>query len=172
MDDSAEEWKPIPQWAEVYEVSNQGRVRNRKTGLILRPGPSGTGYLAVCLSSQARKQSRKVHTLVCAAFLGPRPRGYHINHVDSDKHNNSLSNLEYLPPRIHSVLSFQHGIAVGRDIRDKLRRPRDRKLTVEDVQDIRRLSATMGSRQIGKLYGLHHETICRIIRRQAWKHVA
>lgn len=44
-----ETWKPIADYVGLYEVSNKGRVRNLKTGRILKPGNNGRGYLFVGL---------------------------------------------------------------------------------------------------------------------------
>lgn len=89
-------------WADCYhgryEVSNHGNVRNSGTRKILSPGKQSRGYLTVNLydgSSPKRPRSHCVHNLVMLAFVGAVPTGWQINHLDGDKTNNTLWNLEY-----------------------------------------------------------------------------
>lgn len=101
-------WKDVPNHSN-YEVSNEGRVRNKATGKALSSSGSikGEGYAGVTLgtgvgtgngrkSNGLKMKSYKVHRLVMLAFVGPCPEGCNVNHKDGDKRNNSLSNLEYV----------------------------------------------------------------------------
>jgi hypothetical protein len=87
-----EVWKPIAGFADRYEVSSWGRVRSRARGTprILRPGPSNCGHLSVSLG---RRNTRMVHQLVTTTFIGPRPPGEEVRHLDGDPANNRLTNL-------------------------------------------------------------------------------
>lgn len=85
-------WKTI-EIAPNYEVSNLGRVRNRK-GLILKPSTSH-GYYHVILMNNKKRISRNVHRLVAEAFI-PNPNNYLcINHKDECRTNNAVDNLEW-----------------------------------------------------------------------------
>lgn len=97
-------WKPIP-GHEGYEASDLGHVRSwrhtggvarRTTPKVLRPRADRDGYLRVCLG---RAKTHHVHTLVARAFLGPRPEGREIDHVNGAKDDNRLANLEYVSGR-------------------------------------------------------------------------
>ena len=105
-------WQPIDGYQGLYEVSNLGRVRSldrsvakrgragvmmtlRLQGKILQPQPDGGKRLFVTLSKNGKYKPTKVHKLVAAAFIGPRPEGLDINHIDGDHQNNAVSNLEY-----------------------------------------------------------------------------
>lgn len=85
-------WKPIDN---RYSVSNYGRVRNNETRKILKPRKNSRGYFRVYLYLNEFKRDFFVHKLVANAFLGKRPKGYVINHLDGDKQNNCVWNLEY-----------------------------------------------------------------------------
>lgn len=78
-----------------YEVSNSGKVRNAETGLVLKPVVC-KGYCIVSLSDDTHKQKNlKVHRLVAEAFL-PNPNGKAtVNHIDENKQNNEVVNLEW-----------------------------------------------------------------------------
>jgi hypothetical protein len=62
--------------------------------LSTRPNP-GNGYLLVGLHHHRRQTTRTVHSLVAEAFIGPRPAGQQIRHLDGDPVNNHLGNLRY-----------------------------------------------------------------------------
>ena len=89
-------WQPVEGYEGLYEVSDQGRVRSKAKGRILRPSSSGPGYSAVVLSKHGKVKTRYIHHLVAFAFIGKRPDGMDINHKDCDKENNAVSNLEYI----------------------------------------------------------------------------
>ena len=93
-----EEWKPIPGYEGLYEVSNYGRVRSFKwssNGKILSPGKDGSGYLFVTLCKDGKTKLRKMHRLVAEAFI-PNPSNFpQVNHMDECKENNYFGNLEW-----------------------------------------------------------------------------
>ena len=99
-----EVWRDIEGYEMIYQVSNMGRVkrldgidsqgRNWK-GRILSPGIDKGGYLKVCLYKEGKVNRFLVHRLVAHAFI-PNPEGLpQINHIDEDKTNNLVDNLEY-----------------------------------------------------------------------------
>ncbi len=91
---NAEIWKPCVGFENFYEVSDLGRVRRTGKDVLAFKKHSG-GYVMVCLHVN-RPAYRTVHSLVCEAFIGPRPEGAEINHRDANKQNNYPSNLEYV----------------------------------------------------------------------------
>ena len=88
-----EEWKDIQGYEGLYQVSNLGRVKNKK-GLIMKLGYNHARYRVVTLYKN-KKRTFKVHRLVAKAFI-PNPNNYpQVNHKDEDKNNNCASNLEW-----------------------------------------------------------------------------
>lgn len=76
-----------------YEISSHGRVRNKRTGYILRPFPDRYGYLRVSLGNV---DNVYIHRLVCESFHGlPDDDRCQVNHIDCDRQNNHSSNLEW-----------------------------------------------------------------------------
>ena len=96
MTTTEEIYKPIIGY-DNYEVSNLGHIRNIKTGRILRGATSNTGYYFVSLSQNGKTKSHSVHRLVLETF-DPRPNMHALdaNHIDWDKTNNKLENLEWV----------------------------------------------------------------------------
>lgn len=90
-----EEWRPVVGFEGFYEVSSEGRVRSFRRGAngrLLRPGISSNDYPTVALG---RGNSRTVHSLVAAAFIGPCPEGEEVRHHDNDRRNPRATNLRY-----------------------------------------------------------------------------
>lgn len=86
MENLIEEWRPVNGYEGVYEVSNQGRVRNAKTKRIRKPFNNGNDYFYV-------GKLGRLNRLVALAFI-PNPNGYSdVHHIDENKENNCVSNL-------------------------------------------------------------------------------
>ena len=98
-----EVFKDVKGYKGKYEVSNLGRVKSLKFNKekILKAGVNANGYLQVNLFKDGKCKARKVHQLVAVAFLGHKPCGMKlvVNHIDIDKLNNNVSNLEIVTAR-------------------------------------------------------------------------
>ena len=99
-----EEWRTVPSHPD-YEVSNEGGFRRATpgsgtwAGRALKPFPN-SGYLKVTICTGKGNGAREcLHVLVAEAFLGPRPEGLQIDHIDDDKLNCRAANLEYVTQR-------------------------------------------------------------------------
>lgn len=89
-----ENWKIINQFPK-YEVSTYGRVRNVKTKKVLYIKRHTNGYLQVVIQKQGKKNYLYIHRLVACAFL-PNPQNLPlVNHIDEDKTNNHVENIEW-----------------------------------------------------------------------------
>lgn len=102
-------WKPIPGYEGIYEASNHGNIRsldrtvehingyNRTLrGRTLQPVTNPRhGHLTVVLSKNGIRHRRYIHQLVMEAFVGPRPHGQLVRHLDDNPTNNHLQNLAY-----------------------------------------------------------------------------
>lgn len=105
-----ETWKQIKGYEGLYAVSNLGRVRSfdrvvdrGKFGLhlhkgkIFSPTNNGTGYLIVGLKGTDRKRKNHyVHRLVADAFLPNDEKKEQVNHLDRNRSNNRVDNLEWV----------------------------------------------------------------------------
>ena len=94
-----EQWKPIEGYEGLYEVSNLGEVKSlnyRRTGKekLLSPGKNSNGYLFVNLSKNGVGKPFEINRLVWETFIDKIPPKWDVNHLDENKENNHLENLE------------------------------------------------------------------------------
>lgn len=92
-------WKPIAALDNLYEVSNHGRVRSKPRletkGKILKFVLVAGQYVRARITYQGKMHFFYVHVLVAEHFIGSRPDGMYPAHIDGDKTNNRVDNLQY-----------------------------------------------------------------------------
>jgi len=178
----SEVWKPIPGYEDCYAVSDRGRVKRtahvgywaKRPPKPLAPRPKRDGYVTFHLCKDGIRKDRNAHRLVWEAFNGAVPAGMEINHLNGNKGDNRLTNLEVCS-RSHNL---QHSFRV-------LKRPPPNnpnygskngaaKLTEADIPRIIALyqTGTYHQRHLAEMYGVSQRMISLIVRREKWQHVA
>ena len=191
-----EEWRDIPNYDGVYQISNLGRVRTMKPYRNL-PAPRlitrclhkpPAAYWMVSLYHNRVQRAWFVHQLVALAFIGPRPEGHEVNHIDLDKQNNRFRNLEYRTHRGNVQHAFANGAiktehwskrepnrAVLNCTQNGIKRGEDcpaAKLTAEQVRAIRQefIPGQPGLKTtLGRKYNVSRTLIYQIVKHKAWK---
>jgi len=113
-----ERWLPIRDWEGRYEASSYGRFRSipRRTrtgvrgGGILKLFPGAQGYYMVKLWRDGKPTTKMAHRLIAQTFLGPRPDGLEIRHLNDNKLDNRLVNLVYGTRSENKLDSVRNGI--------------------------------------------------------------
>lgn len=111
-------WKDIEGYDGLYQVSNTGRVRSfikwkdriSETPRILKQARQKTGYLFVGLSKDSNVKYERIHRLVAKAFLDNPENKPEVNHIDGDKTNNNLFNLEWATRSENGKHSYRMGL--------------------------------------------------------------
>jgi hypothetical protein len=176
-----ETWKDVPGYDGAYQISDHGRIRSvpRKVNngngfrmsdsLIMKQYDNGHGYLRVCLSNGVKKKFTLVHRLIAENFLPNLENMPIVNHIDGDKRNNDLSNLEWCDSSYNNQHAFDNKLI--KPLRGE--RHKKAKLTELEVLDIKLLldSGSLKQTEIAKLYKVHPNTINGIKTKSTWKHL-
>lgn len=154
--DNSVEWRVINEQSR-YEISNDGYVRNRNTGRILRSAPDRDGYHTVILYDSGEKYNRKIHRLVAQYFLEPDLRRDQVNHKDGNKMNNHVSNLEWCTRSENTRHAYDHklfeaNIRLAIDAHTKIKKDK-----YPEIWRMRKEGMTL--KNIASLYGVGITTI-------------
>ena len=116
------EWRTINGYGGVYQVSNTGVVKRlhhvtiNKKGVAMtfkekriKPFKDKYGYVHVCLQDGKKRINCQVHRLVIYAF-NQGDTSMQVNHIDGNKKNNRIENLEWVTPKENVEHAIEHGL--------------------------------------------------------------
>jgi hypothetical protein len=162
-----EEWRPVPGYEGLYEVSSLGRIRSLYRGgrYLSTKGTDESGYAVVSLTRGGCRHTYTLHRLVCRAFRGePNVLHREAAHLDGDKTNCCASNLKWVSRAENEYHKRFHGThQAGRG---------SAKLSETDIPVIReRGRAGEGATAIARDYPVSHHGIQKILNGRNWRHV-
>ena len=144
-----------------YEITKDGQVINRTNGHILKPQPNGKGYLRVSIG----KKLQFVHRLVAEKYI-PNPNNLpQVNHIDGNKLNNCVENLEWVSNNENRKHAVEHNLHL------KGGKCPWSKLTEEDVIYIRTHKYEKTQKEWAEDYGVSRATISDVINYRTWKDI-
>ena len=101
-----EVWKDIPNYEGLYQVSDHGRVKSLKRERVVKDKILNSyldryGYSRLFLCKEGKRKTVYIHQLVAMTFLNHIPNGHEIvvDHIDNDKSNNRIENLQLITQR-------------------------------------------------------------------------
>lgn len=153
-----EEWRQIPRSS--YSASSEGRIRCDLTGRVGNPSSRKAGYSTARVDIDGVYKNHSIHRLIATAFFGPIPPGQIVNHIDGDKRNNTLSNLELCSYQENS----RHALALGLLKPSRGEGHCCAKLSDDQVLEIRQIKQTglWSSAYIASLFGVSNATVTNI----------
>lgn len=176
---SMEEWRDVEGYNGIYQVSDAGRVRSKWIPSsssdrqkvahfyhILKPVKASNGYYNVTFCDESgNKKQKSIQRLVAEAFIPNTENKPQVNHIDGDKYNNGVDNLEWATSRENILHAHSNGLT-------KL--PNNaRRVMRSDGEVFESIAA--GGRSIGHVHGAHVGEVCNGTRRQAggygWKYI-
>nr|DAM38419.1 MAG TPA: homing endonuclease [Caudoviricetes sp.] len=179
---------PVVGWEGIYQVNDGGDVlsiprvilrrdgsKQRFKGKKLKPFLNEAGYLVVRLSdaSNGRREVARVHRLVAEAFI-PNPNAKpEVNHIDGDKSNPSLSNLEWVTPHENRLHAWNTGLRNRSHLPAyKGEMQANSKLNDASIMEIRSLRwSGVSYGVLSKRYGVSKRTIIRVVTGESWSHL-
>lgn len=103
-------WYPIKGWEELYELNKQGEVRSIKRKRLIIGDVNNCGYYRVTLYKKGVSKKYFRHRLVAEHFLNKKINKDFVNHIDGDKSNNCLENLEWVSQSENEKHAFRMGL--------------------------------------------------------------
>lgn len=159
-------WKDIVGFEGRYIVSNFGRVKSigKKTRYaILAFVVHRQGYLRVGLSKDNHHKSYLVHRIVAEAFLPNSDKKETVNHIDGNKANNNINNLEWCTQRENNIHAHKTGLAkiTIEQIKGQCARAKLTKRQVLEIKELYNQGKTLT--ELAVLYNVSKAQICRIV---------
>lgn len=168
-------WKDVEGYEGLYQVSNLGRIRSldhdvihisHYKGSILKPDTSDRypyPNLTLCKPNPRRTIRKNLHRLIAETFIPNPLRKPYVNHIDGNKANNRIENLEWTTPSENQQHAFRIGL---RQVGEKVK---NAKLTDNIVREIR--VSPLGKYKLAKKFSVSPTVIHRIRNGQGWRHV-
>lgn len=161
-----EEWRDIPGYDGIYRVSQNGRIQTRivpglNKAITFAPWREKAtrknkhGYMLVNLTYNRKRRVFYVHSIVALSFLGPRPNGAEVDHIDGNRCNNSISNLRYVTHKENQAnpISRERRILSGKMLGSAIYQKTKDGLTIASFNSIREAS---------RMTGISREVISRV----------
>ncbi|MDW4095146.1 NUMOD4 domain-containing protein [Staphylococcus saprophyticus] len=176
---SNETWKDIKEYEGLYSISSTGRVKRLARNRIIATGVNKPlkekeiktfkgklGYIHVNLWKNGQMKQHRIHRLIMLTFTNKPQDKNVINHIDGDKTNNTLDNLEWCTARENTIHVYRTGLAKGK----KGNENSQGKLTDEEVIAMRKLYATgdYTQKEIGEFFGVSRENARDIVNGKRW----
>lgn len=143
----------------LYAITKDGRIwsypkRGNPKGRFIKGITTAYGYEQIGLRKEGKTYIKKVHRLVASAFLDNTSDKPHINHIDGNKINNNVDNLEWC------TISENNTHAVKEGLRDK-----NIKISIDDASEICEAYDTglFSQREIAKFYGVCQATVHDVV---------
>lgn len=167
--------KDIVGYEGIYAITNTGKVWSyprwhNRNGKFLSPKNNGNGYLYVGLQKNGMVKYIGIHRLVAIAFIANPLNKKYVNHIDTNKKNNNVSNLEWCTAKENCLHTIKSGHSTT-----GIKNPNN-KLTEKQVLEIRekyiRYSKwRSNSKILSKEYCVSQGTIVNIVFHYQWKHI-
>ena len=161
-------------WKEIeisgYFISNLGRLKGR-SGKILNTQINHNGYKIINLHPNGKSDKSKcvrIHRLVAQAFISNPENKPFVNHIDGNKQNNVVTNLEWCTAKENTIHAFKNHLCKAKRGEENIHA----KLTNEQAEWIRQnyipRDRNFSCRALGKKFGIAHTSISKIIRNKLY----
>lgn len=169
-------WKTVEGF-ENYQVSNLGRVKSLEKYYLMRNKhplllaekilklSKSNKYLSIGFCINGKQKRISIHRLVALAFIPNLENKPMVNHIDGNKLNNRVENLEWCTAKENTIHSFKIGVNKG-NIGEK--HPMV-KITEKDVLEIRNSKLT--PKVLAEIYNINRTSVYDIKSKRTWKHI-
>lgn len=156
---NCEIWKDIEGYDGLYQVSNLGRIKSIKNNTILKTRLNCCGYPYVNLYKNNVRKTKTVHRIVGENLIKNLKELSCINHIDGNKENNNISNLEWCTRSENIKHAYKNGL-------HKINKHNEKKVKQIDVENGIILNVFDSVRQIEKTLGFSSTNISKCCRKE------
>ena len=163
-------WKDVIGYEKYFMISNFGDVWSKRTNIILVPTATKAGYNTISTRLFGRWGGAKViriHRMVAEAFIKNPENKPYVNHLDGNKKNNNVCNLEWCTAKENSIHAYKTGLAkVGSGANNP-----GATLTWEQVEEIRKnyKENKETHKTIAERYGVERTCITNMLNNVTYK---
>lgn len=148
-----------------FEISKCGIIRNAKTKAIKSQYVSDTGYYMITISKNNRSKPYRVHRLLANNFIDNIGNLKEVNHIDGNKLNNELINLEWVSHFGNMQHAFSTGLANNTGIKNGMAKLNEIKVT--EIKEL--LKQSVSQYKIAEMYNISRSAILKINLGKTWK---
>lgn len=158
----------VKDYEDQYMVTKCGKVWSKYTKKYLKIMHDKNGYCVVNLYKKKKMKTRKIHRLVATTLILNKWNLPIVNHIDGDKTNNNISNLEWCTDSENKKHAYKIGLMSGKGENHS-----QNKLTEKEVLEIRHLldNKLMKNVDVARKFGVHPQTTSNIKTRKTWSHI-
>lgn len=182
-------WRDITDYEGMYQISNSGNVRGldrtivtrlgvkqKIKGMVMKQALNHKGYPIIYLSAKNKCKTMSVHRIVAKAFIDNSNKYPEVNHIDGNKENNNVENLEWCTPSQNCLHAHATGLRTSKHMK------RLRKLTFPQVEMMREMwthslntqctqkrGKPFSQRWLGKCFGIDKQTVEAIVTYKTYK---
>lgn len=162
-----EVWRNIKGYRDKYQISNYGRVRNLNK--ILAPINRKDGYVGIRLCLNGKHKSFLIHRLVALSFVRNINGEKEVNHIDSNRNNNNVNNLEWCNKSNNMKHAFSNGFASRAGSKNSQSKLSEKQVRI--IKHIFTISNHTSIKKIAEIFKVGLTTIYEIRSGAAWKNV-
>ena len=158
-------WKDVVGYEEYFQISNFGRVFSKRSNKILKTVKAEYEIFTTRLSGRGKSTCFKIHRLVAKAFIENPLDKHEVNHIDGNKHNNHVDNLEWTTESENKKHAYKAGLR-----NKELDRMAKADINMEIARNIRKMkSSGMSGADITRKTGISYNIVRSVIANNSWK---
>ncbi len=155
-------WFSIPNFNNKYLININGIVLDNDKNKVVNPSINSYGYHRIMLYKKGIRKEYLLHRLMALTFIGSS--NLEVNHIDGNKLNNTLSNLEYVTARENCIHAYKNGLRKGLKGSSNPRA----KVNENQVKEIREQQKIKGDTQLSKELNISRSILKDIRNKNTW----